>query len=318
MQTCFNIEDGSIIHSDEKNPDIRIFVSPDEDEKKNILEALNINRYDIEAALDPDEISRIEFTSDNTAIIWKQPSKKIVDERTFFEISSVGLFLQKDKLTMVKGTVASFPEERFEGIKSLNYFVLRYFFLTVRKYLSHLKMMKQVTAEEQSLLSSSMDNKHLLRMFGVSENLVYYRDAIEANGGVLSKLRENAKRLRFSTKEVEFLEDIIHENNQCARQAQIYSEVVSGLMDARGNIINNNMNILLKNLTIINVIFLPLNLIASMGGMSEFSMMIGEYGINWKIAYPLFSIAMVIVGAITWFTLRRYMGNNHKNGIDLK
>ncbi len=31
-------------------------------------------------------------------------------------------------------------------------------------------------------------------------------------------------------------------------------------MDARGNLVNNNMNTLLKNLTLINVVFLPLNL----------------------------------------------------------
>jgi Mg2+ and Co2+ transporter CorA len=47
----------------------------------------------------------------------------------------------------------------------------------------------------------------------------------------------------------------------------------SGFDGCAANFVNNNMNVLLKNLTIINVIFLPLNLIAGIGGMSEFSMM---------------------------------------------
>jgi magnesium transporter len=73
-------------------------------------------------------------------------------------------------------------------------------------------------------------------------------------------------------------------------------------MDARGNIINNNMNILLKNLTLINVVFLPLNLIASVGGMSEFTMM--TQGIlDWRTAYFLFLIGMVILGIMTWIFL---------------
>ena len=74
-----------------------------------------------------------------------------------------------------------------------------------------------------------------------------------------------------------------------SRQADIYSSVLSGLMDARGTIVNNNMNVLLKNLTLINIVFLPLNLIASIGGMSEWSMM--TQGLDWRISYSLFSSA---------------------------
>jgi magnesium transporter len=72
-------------------------------------------------------------------------------------------------------------------------------------------------------------------------------------------------------------------------------------MDARGTLINNNMNVLLKNLTLINIIFLPLNLIASIGGMSEYSMM--TRGIDWRLAYTLFSLAMVVLGLATWLII---------------
>lgn len=44
--------------------------------------------------------------------------------------------------------------------------------------------------------------------------------------------------------------------------------------------------------TLINVVFLPLNLIASIGGMSEFSMMTG--GTPWWVSYPLFLTAMMV------------------------
>jgi magnesium transporter len=67
-------------------------------------------------------------------------------------------------------------------------------------------------------------------------------------------------------------------------------------MNARGNLINNNMNVLLKNLTIIKVVFLPLGVIASMGGMSEFTMVLVHYGSGWQIGYAAFTSAMVAVG----------------------
>ena len=79
--------------------------------------------------------------------------------------------------------------------------------------------------------------------------------------------------------------------------------VLSGLMDARGTIVNNNVNVLLKNLTLINIIFLPLNLIASIGGMSEFSAFTKSVG--WKISYSLFSLGMVLLGWATWVLLVR-------------
>lgn len=74
-------------------------------------------------------------------------------------------------------------------------------------------------------------------------------------------------------------------------------------MDARGTIVNNNMNVLLKNLTLINVIFLPLNLIAGVLGMSEFSMMTS--GLDWRLSYALFVAAMALLSWITWRVLVR-------------
>jgi magnesium transporter len=74
-------------------------------------------------------------------------------------------------------------------------------------------------------------------------------------------------------------------------------------MDARGTIVNNNMNVLLKNLTLINIVFLPLNLIASIGGMSEWSMM--TQVLDWRVSYFLFSVGMVALGWITWLLMKK-------------
>jgi magnesium transporter len=47
---------------------------------------------------------------------------------------------------------------------------------------------------------------------------------------------------------------------------------------------------------------MPLTLLASIGGMSEWSMITGPE--NWKVSYPLFMLGMVVIGAITFFVLR--------------
>jgi magnesium transporter len=93
----------------------------------------------------------------------------------------------------------------------------------------------------------------------------------------------------------------------------IDTTVMSGLMDARGSIINNNMNVLLKNLTIINVVFLPLSLIAGIGGMSEYSAM--TRGLDWRIAYGLFILLMLAMGWSTWCIIARVMRRQYHAGM---
>lgn len=309
MKKFYNIKGGKILSTDNINSTIRIYSFPDEDEKQEIVDELGIDRNDIDAALDPDEISRVEFTQKQTSIIWKKPFKGSIEHGSQFDVVSVGFFIRNGILIMITGEdFVPFSEKIFERVNSISDVILRYFFYTSRQFLSNLKAIKQVTSKLESKISFSMENKYFLQMFEISESLVYYIDAIEANGAVLAKLRTNTDKLDFSQRQINYLQDIIQENTQSARQANIYSTVLSGLMDARGNIINNNMNVLLKNLTLINVIFLPLNLIAGMGGMSEFTMILGEYKIDWQLGYVFFSIAMVVLGWLTWITLKRYLG----------
>jgi magnesium transporter len=106
--------------------------------------------------------------------------------------------------------------------------------------------------------------------------------------------------------QVRLLDDIVIENTQCSRQTEIYASVLAGLMDARGNIINNNMNVLLKNLTLVNVVFLPLGVLAGVGGMSEFSSWTD--GIDWRISYSLFLAGLTVLGIVMWVALNRFVG----------
>ena len=120
---------------------------------------------------------------------------------------------------------------------------------------------------------------------------------------MLTRLRNHAEKQHFGSEAIGLIDDLIIENNQCYKQAEIYSTVFSGLIDARGNLMNNSMNNLLRKLTLINVVFLPLNLVASIGGMSEFSMMTA--GTPWWVSYPLFLGVMVLGAGGMLLGLRR-------------
>ena len=73
-------------------------------------------------------------------------------------------------------------------------------------------------------------------------------------------------------------------------------------MDAAIGFINVNQNKDIKRLTIISVVFMPLNVLAGIGGMSEFTMM--TEGVPWPVSYSMFSMGLVIIGFMTFIGLR--------------
>lgn len=79
---------------------------------------------------------------------------------------------------------------------------------------------------------------------------------------------------------------------------------INFLMDATVGFININQNKRVSKLTTIGVVFTPINIIAGIGGMSEFSMMTA--GVPWPLAYGGFLGAVVFMGFATYHALRYF------------
>jgi magnesium transporter len=272
-------------------------------ETRGLREKLKLDEYDLQSALDPDEVPRVEWDADLLTVIWKTPTAVSATDTSLFNVSSIGIFLSKNRLVIASNHELTLAERKHQGkLQTLDDVVVFLLYGSVHHFQGHLKVMRAISTEIQQKVNESMDNQHLLQMFGLGESLVYYQSAISGNHAVLTKLQHLVSKAGLLASREELLEDVTIDNAQCLKLAEIHSQVLSGLMDARGNIVNNNMNVLIKNLTIINVIFLPLNLLASIGGMSEFSMM--TQGVDWRISYTLFMLVMALVAIITWLALR--------------
>lgn len=86
-------------------------------------------------------------------------------------------------------------------------------------------------------------------------------------------------------------------------------DVVTSLMEMYLSMLNNQMaqaanqtNATVRRLTFITTIFMPLSLLAGIGGMSEWTMMTGQA--NWRLAYPLFLGGMVVLGVLNYYLLK--------------
>ncbi|WP_409278473.1 magnesium transporter CorA family protein [Pseudomonas defluvii] len=304
MIKSFQLAHGALIPVERIDADVMLFSNPDVAERDLLRSDFKLDDHALASALDPDEVSRIEFHPENLFLIWKRPESYSGAESLAFEVSSFGLLFSKSRLLVI-----ATDDSQLSGLGDRQPLhtpldvLLDMLFNNLHHYLDHLKVIKMVARELQKKFNASMENQHLIQMFNLSESLIYYINAIHSNGAVLTRLRNHAEKEHFGAEAIALIDDLIIENNQCSKQAEIYSRVFSGLIDARGNLMNNSMNNLLRKLTLINVVFLPLNLIASVGGMSEFSMMTS--GVPWWIAYPLFLVGMLMVGGLMVVVLKR-------------
>ena len=79
---------------------------------------------------------------------------------------------------------------------------------------------------------------------------------------------------------------------------------INFLMDATIGFININQNRRINQLTVFGVVFMPVNILAGMGGMSEFSMM--TQGIPWPLAYGGFLTFSSLMGVATYVALKHF------------
>jgi len=246
-----------------------VFVEPDKDEKRYLVEDLKIDEHTLNSALDPDELSRLEFEPEHVALIFKRPKNYSGKDQFLFRTGSVGAFLFKDKLILVLGEDAPiFDGKLFNKVGTLNDLMLRLIFRSVYHFLEHLKIISMISDELEQKVNASMENKYLINMFTLEKSLVYYLNAINSNAMLIEKLKMNAAKIGFVPEEIEFLDDLLVENSQCVKQAEIYSNILASMMDARVSIVSNNLNMLIKTLTILTLMVMVPTLVVSAFSMN--------------------------------------------------
>lgn len=259
MLKRFKISEGKLVENGQEACPIFVYIAPTEEERKYLIEDLKVDEHNINSSLDPNELGRVEFEENHAFIIIKRPKRYSSDDKFLLKISSVGLFLFPDRLIILLNEEAQLFDGRpFSRLAMVQDLFLRILQRCILHFEEHLRVVQMISDELEVEINKSMSNQHLLSMFNISKSLVYYLTAIGSNGKVIEKIRAHQQKLSFSQDAIEFLEDVLIENAQCYEQANIYSQVVSSMMDARVSVVNNNLNIFIKTLSLLMIcIMLP-------------------------------------------------------------
>lgn len=300
MLKQYQISDGKVVESEAADARIHVYINPDDEEKRHLLEAFSIDEHTLASCLDPDEISRLEFEPDHVAMIFKRPKNYSSKDHFLFKVASVGIFLFKEHLIVIMtDDIQLFNGKLFAHVTSLLDISLRMIGRTITHFMEHLKVINMITDSLEQKIGTAMENKYLLNLFTLEKSLVYYLSAINANAMLMEKLRISATKLSMGQGNIELLDDINVENEQCIKQAEIYSNILASLMDARASIVGNNLNMLMKTLNIITIGIMVPTLVVSVFSMNvslPFSQQHG--GSFWVILF--LALASIFVFLWVW------------------
>lgn len=135
----------------------------------------------------------------------------------------------------------------------------------------------------------------------------------DLNGRIRSNMLDTQRAVSFlirgkflSQDQIDDAKEILRDIDSLNSHTAFLFEKINFLMDATVGFININQNKRVSQLTIVSVVFMPINVLAGVGGMSEFSMMTRD--ISWPVAYSSFILAMALVGWATYVMLKYYEG----------
>ena len=133
-------------------------------------------------------------------------------------------------------------------------------------FLKYLKQINIQIKNAENDLERSIKNEDLQTLFNIEKSLVYFNTSLRSNEILLYRFKSQRKIKNIL--EEELLEDVEIELKQAIDTSHIFSDILSGMMDAYASVISNNLNVIMKRLTSISIILMIPTLIASIYGMN--------------------------------------------------
>jgi magnesium transporter len=249
-------------------------VNPNQQEILSVSNNLNIPVDHIKAALDEEERSRIEVDEGCTVVLIDIPVPNAsLQEGGIFYTIPLGIIINDKNIVTVSlqenYVINSFIEQRIKSFYTFKKtrFLLQILYKNSKLYLQYLRQIDKASDKIESKLHKSLKNKELIQLLKLEKSLVYFSTSLKSNEIVLEKILR-ATPVKMYPEDTELLEDVIIENKQAIEMANIYSNILTGTMDAYASVISNNLNIVMKFLTSVTIVLSVPTMVASFFGMN--------------------------------------------------
>lgn len=305
---AFYKNNNGLIGIQEWSPNCWINVeNPTAAEKTYLLEELQIPEAFYNDIEDIDERPRIEIENGWTLIIMRVPIKSN-DIKLPFQTIPFGLIF-KDNIsvtisfykTEIIPDFVLYSQRKNIEIKDSFDLVLRLLLSSSVWYLKYLKQINQKIKLAEDNLEKSIKNEELQALLQIEKCLVFFITSLKGNDVLFHRIKNlKAHKANYDP---DLLEDVEIELSQAQDTANIYSNILTGMMDAYASVISNNMNNIMKQMTSISIILMIPTLIASLYGMNvPNGLEESKYGI-WILLFV--SVVLSVLGVLL-FKRRRW------------
>ncbi len=275
-------------------------VAPTQEELSYLINDLEVDSGFVRAATDEEESSRIENEDNNqTLVIVDIPFKTEEDDAIVYTTMPVGIIITESNVITIclkeNHVIEDLANGTVRGVHTQmkTRFVLTLLLRGAAQYLLYLKQIDRISSQVETQLHKSMKNKELIQLLGLEKSLVYFSTSLKANELTLEKILRG-RIIKLYEEDQDLLEDVLIEVKQAIEMSNIYSNILSGTMDAFASIISNNLNIVMKVLTSITILMAIPTMVFSFYGMNVKGLWLDQY-----VWFPLaISAVITIIAAI--------------------
>lgn len=248
-------------------------MNPTPGELDFVSNSLNIPLDLLKAPLDEEERARIETEDGITLILIDIPVRSENIHEGMYVTIPMGIILSEQNIITIclkeNPIIKDFTESKVKSFFTYkkSRFLFQILYRNASYYLQYLRDINRNSNKIETELHKSMKNKELIQLMDLEKSLVYFSTSLKSNEIVLERILR-LRPFKMYEEDEELLEDVIIENKQAIEMVTIYSDILSGTMDAFASIISNNLNIVMKFLASITIVLSVPTMVASFFGMN--------------------------------------------------
>lgn len=272
-------------------------VCPTAAEKDFLLNELQVPEAFYNDIEDIDERPRMETENGWHLIIIRIPYKSN-DVRLPYTTVPLGLVFKDDVFISVSFTETEliydfvvFTQRKSIEPKDNFDLVLRLLLSSSIWFQKYLKQINQLIKLAENNLEKSIRNEDLQALLQIEKCLVFFITSLKGNEMLFYRLR-NLKTQKEAYNP-DLIEDVEIELRQAQDTTNIYSDILTGTMDAYASVISNNLNIIMKRLTSISIILMIPTLVASFYGMNVPNSLQDNHNGFYIVALASFMVSVV-------------------------
>ena len=281
---------------------------PTPEDLQFLMDRFNVPESFLSDIADTDERPRIEYEGNWLLTILRIPLQN-QDHDIPFNTVPIGIITNNEIIVSVcyhkTDLIPDFiryTQRKELQIKNKYELILRLIHSSAVWFLKYLKQINYAVTEAEKALEKSIRNEDLLALMKLEKSMVFFNTSIRGNEVMLAKLQNIFQEPEYIDKDL--VEDVEIELKQAHNTVNIYSDILTGTMDAFASIISNNVNAIMKRMTSLSITLMIPTLIASFYGMNvdiHLEEMPYAFALIILCSVVLSTLAFIVFRKIKWF-----------------